>query len=156
MNVETVTFSPIGYGGDWISVGFGAIACLGILVVIYQLNIKRQARNSEFGSTSIIILVAIATLLAGAAFVYSVQVDDELKTVEISTNYIRTPFGKCEAKDIKSVYLFPQSQDQQLPSDSIEEKYLIFEEVNGHRHPLPASSYDIDSIYTTWKRLSKK
>ncbi len=156
MNLETVTFTPLGQGSDWVSVGFGLITLLGIAVLIFQFNSKRKVTPSEISSNPIIGLVALATLLAAAAFIYSKKTSYEFETVEISSEHIRTPFGECKISEIKSVSIYPEKVNSEDPDEELDEYYLIIEETNGHRHPLSSKSYDIDLIQKTWLELTKK
>ncbi|MFT4665429.1 MAG: hypothetical protein ACI8YQ_002564 [Polaribacter sp.] len=157
MNLETLTFTPLGQGSDWVSVGFGLITLLGIAVLIYQFNSKRNLTPSEISSTPIIGLVALATLLAAAAFIYSKKTNYEFEIVELSTEHVKTPFGKCKTSDVKSVKFYPESKNRTSdnPDEEIDEYYLVILEFDGHRHPLSSKTYDIGLIYKTWLELTQ-
>jgi hypothetical protein len=158
MNEEIFTFTPIEQGANWVSLGFGLIAVLGIVVLIRLLNYKRRRNSSEVTIVPIILLVILATLLAVGAFLYSIRSTQELESVSLSKSEIQTPFGVVKTEDIKSVYFFP-NPDKVIPppnNDSTLEIYLIIEEVNGHKHPLSSRTYDIEAINNVWKNLQKK
>lgn len=158
MKLETVTFSPIGEGWDWISVGFGGIALLGVFALIYQFKNKKLEDSSEISSRPIIIMVAIATLFATIAFIWSIFTNDKLENVEISAQHIRTPFGACSVDEIKAVYFFPNPEENTIPKkdDLQEEVYLIFEQKNGVSHPLSSKTYNIKEIKQAWIKLGNK
>jgi hypothetical protein len=158
MNEKIFTFSSLEQGSNWVSIGFGVIAALGIFVLLYQLNnrvIKRSA--SEIASTPIVILVFLATLLATGAFLYSIRSAKQLGSVSISSDEIRTPFGSVKTQQVKSVYFYPTVDLKTLEekSESGEEIYLIIEQANGYKHPLSSKACDIKAIYNAWTSLQQ-
>ncbi|MFK7808630.1 MAG: hypothetical protein AB8F74_12570 [Saprospiraceae bacterium] len=146
MNLDTVTFTPIDQGWDWILVGFGLITLLGISVLLYQFYVRKKHTSTEMSSGSIVGLVGLATFLAAASFLYSLESSYEYDIVEVSPEHLRTPFGDCKMTDVKSIYIYPDSTDLDPEAILSTEFYLIIEEKNGHRHPLSSRSYDIDAI----------
>jgi len=155
MDIEKVIFTPLDQSWDWVSVGFGIITLLGIAVLIYQFKSKREVNPSEISSNPIIALVALATILAASAFIYSKKTSYEYETVEISSEHIQTPYGKCKVSDVKAVYILDEA-DKLISSEvSPEEKFLIIKEASGHTHPLSSKTYDIDSIHKAWKKLTE-
>jgi len=156
MKLETVTFSPIGHGWDWISIGFGLITLFGVSVLIYQYLNMRSSKPSEVYKSPILGLIILATALAAAAFVYSKNYNNQLNTVEISSEFIRTPFGECTIDEVKSVYIYPDTNS--IPPAEVEKVtvyYLIIEEKNGYPHPLSSMDYDIIPIQRKLQEIIK-
>ena len=155
MELNALTFTPLDKGWDWISVGFGCIAFLGLVVLLYQLRAKRKSSASEISSIPIMLLVTFATMLASGALIYSLISTNQIETVEISDKQIRTPFGTCEIAQIQDVYIYPKPLIDTFPQISEKESFLIILEYGGFQHSLSSKSYDIQPIYYELKKVVK-
>ena len=152
MELDDFTFSPVDQGWDWITVGFGGIAVLGLLVLFYQIKNKKQLSKSEISSTPIILMVGLATILAIGSLTYSFISTDQMETIKLSKTTIRTPFGVTNLDDIKKVYIYPDQNISSTDKNSKKEFFLIIEEYNGTQHSLSSQVYDVKQIY---KKLLK-
>ena len=151
MSYETFVFTPYNYLWDWITVGFAMISLLGFLVISYQLFFYRNRDDDLRSYKTILSLVILATFLSTIAFFYSLQTNKRLQIVALSPQGIQTPFGKCAISSIKKVYFFPE--EKPLSSTLPSTRYLIFEEKNGHQHPLASDTYDLKAIHKAWLKL---
>jgi len=154
MTKDSYTFEPITSSLNWTMTISGLISIVSLLLLYYFYTKKvPYSRKKEIQVISLLLSFVIVIGL-GSTF-FSWLSTKKIKTVEITSKKLATPYGETKLKNIKSAYIHLDAQKSAMSPGLLNDtmKLLIIEEFSGKTHALSEENYKIIEIISALKTV---